>query len=298
MLSICIPLYNYPNYELINSLLTQIKAQEIPIELIVIDDASDIENRLDLSRLLSPIQYIQLKENVGRAKIRNRFLLHAKHDYLLFIDGDSKIIKNDFLICYLDEIKKDEAGVICGRSLYSKQKPIKENSLRWKYGNQVEAQTVDFRKKNPYRTFMTNNFVIRKKLLEKIPFEESLTKYGHEDTLMGFRLEQEGVAISHIQNPVLNSVSELNSEFIKKSKAGIENLIYIYNLLNQEQGFVKHVKLLSGYFKLNEMLLTWVLKLNYKLFGKPLEEYFNRGGNNLWLFTIWKLCYLSSVFKT
>jgi len=41
--------------------------------------------------------YIQLDNNIGRAKIRNLFLKYAKYDYLLFLDCDTFIISDDFV---------------------------------------------------------------------------------------------------------------------------------------------------------------------------------------------------------
>lgn len=38
------------------------------------------------------VKYIELKKNIGRAKIRNLFIEYTTNPYLLFLDCDTKII--------------------------------------------------------------------------------------------------------------------------------------------------------------------------------------------------------------
>ncbi|MEQ8908480.1 MAG: glycosyltransferase family 2 protein [Vicingaceae bacterium] len=297
MLSICIPFYNYPNYKLANDLWHQIENVNEKVELLVIDDASDLNLRPQASKFEKGVKFIQLQKNLGRAKVRNHFLKNCMSEHLLFIDGDSQLITTSFLKDYLKVLQKSKAEVICGRSVYPEKKPPKQRRLRWLYGKRIEAQDVESRSESPYQAFMTNNFIIKQSLLVELPFEERIVNYGHEDTLMGFRLQQAKCTIEHINNPVLNATTEENSLYLKKTKEAVRNLIDIQLWVEDKDAFVEHVKLARFYRKINQLGLAGFFGFIYSFFGKQMESYFTKGGNSLKLFTLWKLTYYSVEFN-
>ncbi len=140
MLSICIPVYDCDVTMLVSNLLAQIAKIDIPAEIIIIDDASEIEFR-KLNKPLSKsdrVSYFQLEKNIGRAKIRNLFLSYTNFDYLLFLDCDIKVSKANFLKKYVSEIEKNQP-VICGGLNYQVELPPKTHYLRWKYGIKREC---------------------------------------------------------------------------------------------------------------------------------------------------------------
>ncbi|MDR1346867.1 MAG: hypothetical protein LBJ63_00315, partial [Prevotellaceae bacterium] len=84
---------------------------------------------------------------------------------------------------YIPYFKPD---MICsGGRIYEKEQPRGKKYLHWKYGMRREAIPAEKRGENSNLGFMTCNFLIDKSLLEKNPFNEDLTGYGHEDTLFG-----------------------------------------------------------------------------------------------------------------
>ncbi len=107
MLSICIPTYNVFLQELVNELTQQINRDQLDAEIVIIDDFSQEKYKIENRKCESTTHYIELPENIGRAKIRNRFLYVAKGDHLLFLDCDSAIIRADFLKTYCDSIIKE-----------------------------------------------------------------------------------------------------------------------------------------------------------------------------------------------
>ena len=89
-LSVCIPVYNQDVTGLVYSLLEQIKSSALGqlVNIIIIDDHSE-ESFYSLNRVLSKeVTYKYLDKNIGRSKIRNKFLKYSESDYLLFIDCD------------------------------------------------------------------------------------------------------------------------------------------------------------------------------------------------------------------
>lgn len=286
MLSICIPVYNYNVTSLVNELSKQAELTDKPYEIILIDDCSD-KNFKEINKSISKNNiYIELPENIGRSKIRNLFLKFAKYKYLLFLDCDIVVESTDFLSKYFN-ILGENPGVVCGGRIYNKSRPVREKMLRWKYGIFRESQSVSVRKKNPNKSFMTNNFLINREIFAKVKFDERITKYGHEDTLFGYSLKKENIPITHIDNPVVNMDLESNSEYLNKTKEGIINLIDIIEFTNYNKGLIDDITILRFYWKVRKS--GKIINLFFILL-KPLVVYLlSRGYVNLYLFDFYKL---------
>jgi len=292
MLSVCIPVYNCDLKILVGEILHQSAQQKINIEIVLIDDHSETVYH-QKNKLLSGenIQYIRLEQNIGRARIRNLFLKYAKYPYLLFFDCDSKIIKPDFLQNYLSLINKDTA-VVCGGRSYQKIIPQRKYRLRYVYGINRECMPASVRNQNPYRSFLSNNFLIKKEILRKFPFDEQIIGYGHEDTLFGYCLKQNHIPVLHIDNSVEHDFDETNEEFIKKTEQAIENLIFISkNLVDSE--FADEVKLFYIYKKIKKYYLTVILSIIAPFLLRVIKIILIKSGKSLFLFDIYKLIYLS-----
>ena len=160
MISICIPIYNFNVSPLLDELSMQMEKAEASVELILIDDCSSSEYKERNKSVCNKHRYIELEENIGRAKIRNLFLDHAQYDHLLFLDCDSLIPNKTFLSNYLKAIKKGESSIICGGRIYDSAKPDSNKLLRWKYGIEKESLSYEERMQQPNKSFMTNNFLI------------------------------------------------------------------------------------------------------------------------------------------
>ena len=118
---------------------------------------------------------------------------------MIFIDCDCSINQNGFISNYLENI--DHEVVYGGRKHHDNRPKDKSKILRWKYGRKKEDLDLPTRKKNPYLSFRSNNFLIKKSILNKIRFNEQFLSYGHEDTQLAFDLKKGKVNIFHIENP-------------------------------------------------------------------------------------------------
>ena len=131
-LSILIACYNWDVYTLIKDLhnLCLESSKLLNFEIICIDVASKkCFSNIKISKLLN-VKYEHLTKNIGRSKIRNLMAKKAKHDWLLFIDADSKIHNNQFISNYIKAIQYDlqPKKLYYGSTLYCEQKPkIKKN---------------------------------------------------------------------------------------------------------------------------------------------------------------------------
>lgn len=297
MISICIPIYNFNVSPLLDELSLQMEKTEASVELILIDDCSSSEFKEANKLCYNKHKYIELDKNIGRARIRNLFLKYAKYEHLLFLDCDSLIPNQTFLSNYLNAIKEGENSIICGGRIYDSAKPDSNKLLRWKYGIERESLSTEERKQQPNKSFMTNNFLISKELLQEIKFDERLSEYGHEDTLFGFKLKKRGIEISHIDNPVLNGDIEDNTEYLEKTEKGIFNLISILDYVNHDPAFIRDVSLLAFYKKLSTKGLSTFIKILFP-FLKPFIKFFLINGFiSIRLFNFYKLGILIQGMK-
>ena len=296
-ISICIPIYNFDVTTLIESLSSQIKQSGIIAEIILIDDDSSQEFKKINEEVCSRENYIQLEKNIGRARIRNLFLSYANYNALLFLDCDSLVVSNDFLIKYITNLQQYDFEVICGGRVYEENIPSRSNRLRWKYGVKKESQTAEMRSKHPNSSFMTNNFLIKKEVFEKIKFDERITQYGHEDTLFGYELNREKITIKHIENPILNGDIETNWEYLKKTEKGLENLVNILPFTNYDQKFIESVTILNFYKKIDTLKMTIIVHFLFMCFGKTIRNLLNKGFADLFLFDFYKIGMLMRYHK-
>jgi glycosyltransferase involved in cell wall biosynthesis len=268
-------------------------ASHIPFEVVLIDDASDADFKRYNASLsdISNVTYIQLYKNIGRAAIRNLFLKFAKYDYLLFLDCDSEINDNQFISRYINEIKQNK-DVICGGRVYVKKPDSKLKQLRWKYGKKRESNLATVRKKMPYNSFLSNNFLIKRTIFEQVNFDERLKNYGHEDTLFGFRLKKAKIQITHIDNPTINSNLEDADLFFENTRNAIKNLHFIYTEIKPENDFKELVKLLNTFVLTRKLYFDKPLALLFGLL-KPLFHflYIKKGYSGLRIFDLYKLGY-------
>lgn len=269
MLSILIPVYNYNVTNLVTELRRQAEELGIVYEICVLDDASTEAFRKQNHNLIQKtnIRYEELPENVGRSAIRNRLVEMAKYEYLLFMDCDSGVIMPHYLQTYL-EVLHPQRLLYGGRAYLPKAPVDSPYLLHWQYGRQREQQDFQERQKNPYHSFMTNNFLMPKTLFESITFDESLRTYGHEDTLFGMELAKRNIEILHLHNPLLHMGLETAEVFLAKSKMAVYNLAQLI-----KQGKNVSTRLSDTYTKLAKWKLANLAGLILKMFRPFIFSY-------------------------
>lgn len=290
MLSVCVPIYNYDMRETVAHLEEQASQLPVPCEITCLDDGSDESCKAKNASLaaLPHVRYAELPQNVGRARVRNLLAEEARYEYLLFLDCDS-IVPDGFLAAY-EALLQTKPQVVCGGRLYAASDSDRQHLLRYRYGVERESKRADVRSREPYRSFMTNNFLVRRDVLQAIPFDESITRYGHEDTLFGYRLMQAHIPIQHIENPVVNGDVETNAIFLHKTQEGVRSLCGIYRRMGADPDFVSQVSLLRFYTKVRCAHLLWLVSGAFTLFRKSLEWGFTTGRcTNMRLFSFYKL---------
>lgn len=288
MISVCIPLYNMDVRPLISSLEKQISKLCPEGELIIIDDASDESFKRINRDVCERHHYIELNENVGRARIRNIFVRYACFEYLVFLDCDSLVLSDDFLSRYVREIQQIVVpDLIVGGRLYGTRKPSPVYRLRWKYGVKRIGKKAEVRKMAPYDSFLPNNFLIKKEILVMYPFDERLSGYGHEDTLFAWTLKKNEVSIWHIDNPVLNGDMEEARVFLAKTAESMDNLRKVQNYIAEDPEFFQRIALLRCYKKI--LPFRNFVAFVFDIFRPLITFMFSKGIVVLSLFDFYKL---------
>tara|TARA_B100000963_G_scaffold9348_1_gene7338 strand:- start:504 stop:1346 length:843 start_codon:yes stop_codon:yes gene_type:complete len=273
----------------VSQLISQIENKRNEVEILLIDDCSKAHYK-NLNKVFSErVGYVELDQNLGRSKVRNQFLQYSNSEYLLFIDCDSAIFRDDYISKYVKYIKENRPKVLVGASIYNEEYPGLNFRLRWKYGRKRESQAVEIRRMNPSTSFKTNNFLIARQILNEIQFREELDGYGHEDTLLGYDLNANSIEIEHIDNPVLNCQLDSNKEFLEKTEHGLKNLLKVWSIVNEDQRILDQIKILKFYVKYKDSKL---FRLLYHFFRRPSRALLKMGWVNLYLFDFYKLGYL------
>lgn len=294
MLSIIITIYNYNLFPLVKELVKQCDECNIKYEILAQDDASkspfNIENRK--INTLPNCQFNELEINVGLRENKNLLAQKAQYPYLLILDGDCILPSSNFIKKYIENIE-DNDGVHGGR-IHAEKAPSPQQSLRWKYGKFMEDQSVENRMKNPYRLFLFNNTLIKKETFDKIKFDNTLKKYGHDDTLFSFELKKLNAKIKHINNPVVHDDIDTNIVFFNKMKGSLENLYYLYTHNKIEKN---HSKLILLVEQIQKLHLQKPIIFIYNSVNKFLEKNLTGNHPKLFFFNVFRLGYFLNLYK-
>ena len=296
MLSILIPVYNQLIKELVCNLHGQLTKGVFPFEIILGDDASDLEYSQSNEKLteLTNVCYFKTEQNWGRAKMRNLLASQAQFDYLIFIDCDANIIEDNYINAYLKAIEKYNSScfLVNGGTAYRKEKPISDYRLRWHYGRKREQIPAEIREKKPYKSFTPFNVLISKSVFQILAFDESIVSYGNEDTLFGNELQKRNIPIFHINNPLYHDGLEPNALFLQKTETAIDNLVKLWHQQKIDDTFIQNHRLFSTYLSCRKSkILLGGITLFFKIHKTLLKKLLTKVPSLFW-FDIYKLGYL------
>jgi hypothetical protein len=188
--------------------------------------------------------------------------------------------------------------VICGGNIYREEPPEEpEYHLRWMYGIKKEQITELIRNLNPYRSFMTNNFMIAKSVFHQIQFDESIIQYGHEDTLFGLELKKNGIPIKHINNPLYHIGLEIASEFLRKTSEAIENLLILLHDGKIHREDIRDIRLLRAYGMIKRFRLVNIYRFFYEFIANAVMRNLLGSNPSIFSFELYKLALISRLIS-
>lgn len=283
MISILIPTKDYDCHSLVEELHRQCEKSGFPYEILLGEDGTSATN-LQKNIIADTLPYCRRiinESNIGRANIRNQLANNAKYPYIIFIDSDAVVEKQDYIKSYINALKSHD--VVCGGLYHCKHNDNKELSLRFKYERKADKKRdAATRSIRPYNNFTTFNFAIRKELFLSILFNSQIEEYGYEDVLFGKELERRGINILHIDNKLLHNGLEENNIFLKKTKQSIKTLVQIEDL-------IVDTPLLNTSRKINKLHIEGLFIFMWNIFHKIIKKNLLGSNPNLTLFNIYKL---------
>ena len=292
MLSILIPIYNYNAYPLVLELHKQCLECEIDFEILCQDDASKsvLNSENEKINSLSNCIFTELKVNIAHRQNRNFLADKAQYENLLFIDGDSILIRSNYISNYISWLTNFD--IVYGGRLHPEICPSSNQKLRWKYGRFIEDKKVEKRNSAPFQSLLFNNTVIKKAWFDKVKFDSHLIKYGHDDTQLSYQLSKFNLKIKHIDNPVEHGDIDSNEDYLIKSKSSIENLIVLFE---EEKINADFSRLISLLLIMNKLYLTNFISVIYKNIEGILIGNLKSKNPNLLIYNIFRIGYLCKI---
>lgn len=295
MISVLIPIYNVNVHPLVSELEAQLANCGSAYEIILADDASsDLSLRYHNSLLAQQenVRYIQHETNIGRSATRNELADTAQYPYLLFIDCDARIKRENYIANYQAIIEKNENTgkpfAVSGGLSYKVIIPKRGQRLRYKYGLCREVRPAAVRNRHPFHNFTPFNLLISKSAFESCRFDESLTNYGYEDTFFGLDLEANGISVRHIDNELYHDGLDDNRDFLHKTTDSVENLAKLYHSGRVDDRFREQSRLLQTWEHLHAKRNGKTIFKTLRLMKKPLSNLILRH-NSLKAMDLYKL---------
>lgn len=284
--SVLIPTYN----DRVLTQVTRLQAQlaelantcALSYEVIVADDCStNLAVRQENERVMAlpHCRLVSLRNNVGRAGVRNRLAAEACYPWLLYVDA-ALWIPDGFVVNYLRHIGK--AQVLCGGSAVDALSS--PQGLRYVYEQSSAPRfSASERQRNPYQAFRTNNFMIAREMMMAHPLRADIRTYGYEDVLFGKELARNEVSIFHIDNPVIYHLLEDNSTYLHKVE---ESLRTLHAYRGELSGYSP---LLQGVEWLQKWRVAGAMRLFYQQFSSLVRRNLMGGHPSLLLFKVFKV---------
>src|SRR5687767_6734316 len=121
MISVLIPVYNTDVAQLVKAISKQLGS--LAAEIILLDDGS-LPSYRNANHALATDQifYYQSETNRGRFAARRALAEKAKYPWLLFLDSDSAVIRDDFMVQY-SRSTTEGADVVVGGRVYVQEPP-------------------------------------------------------------------------------------------------------------------------------------------------------------------------------
>lgn len=291
MLSILIPTHDHTCYQLVYDLHAQAERLGVPYEIIVAEDGSRSQVDVIANHKitdLSHCRHLTRKDNVGPAEIRNELAREAVYGWIIFIDSDAKVEKEDFLQTYLANAGK--ADVVVGGLYHQKVNHDPSKTLRFKYETEADKhRSAEVRSREPYGKFTTFNFMMRRSTFLCILFDTRCRQYGYEDALFGMEAQKRGISILHIDNPLLHNGLDTNETFLRKSEQALQNLKMLGGSMES------HSYVGKMFATMRRCRMAWAIRLFFRMFRPLMRRNLLSENPSLFWFSVYKLGYYATL---
>lgn len=295
MISILIPSYNYNTLPLVEELYNQSILEKIDFEIIVLDDASPVNENTEKNSKINQLEHCRFERNetnLGRGQNRNTLIQKAQYDWILLMDCDTFPKDKNFIKKYIESSKNQDKKAIFGGIIYYNEKPKDDEMLRWVFGKDREEIPVQKRLSNPYHYALISNILVRKEVLLSHPFGSEIYNYGYEDIVFILGLKNENISIFHIENPAYHLNLENSVVFLEKFHSSLHNLKLV---LDKEIISPDDTSLTKIYSKLKQLHLVKVTAFGFRIIKKSLTKNLLSKNPSLFVFDVYRLGYFCQL---
>lgn len=295
MLSIIIPSYNYPVYDLVNELYSQCTALAIPFEIIVRDDCSKNQfSNFNINKLKN-CSYSISNRNMGLAQTRNFLVSQTQYSNILLLDNDVFPTNNNYIENYLKEIDNG-FDIYYGGIAYKKNTVNKNEKLRWVYGIAREELTAIQRSSKSLSLFLSSNTLIKKHVFNIVTYDNTIVKYGYEDLLFSKLVFENKLKVKHLNNNVWHLKLDTSKIYLQKSETALQTLKM---LINSQKLDFNDTGISKMYIKLKRKKAMIILRFLSKIFCLPKILKRNLLSNNpkMKYFDLYRLLYFDQLMN-
>lgn len=218
LVSVIIPCYN--DYEFIHQAINSINNQDYKnVEIIIIDDGSDIKTKEVLKNISQKNIQIFSQENSGPSSARNKAISKSKGDYFLTLDADD-YFEPSFLSKALQILLKNESVGIVSCWYRSIKNGIIQEVCKLEGG---DTNTIIF------NNGASGNSLYRKQCWVDVEGYDEKMREGFEDWEFHIRIVESNWSIYIIKEELFNYRDKSNSRNKKANKLYRKSLHrYIY----------------------------------------------------------------------
>lgn len=224
-LSLLVPFRGDDPSNLVSALTAEAASRPETIEIVLLEDGRSDETISSFSThietLAIPARLIQLATNEGRAHARNRLAAAARGEWLLFIDAGMRLA-DGFLARWLDAItcwSFDAAfgGYAPGGTSSS------EVELHARIISREESLPTSRRAALGPIATCAGNLMVRREVMECVPFDPGFTGWGWEDVDWGCAVAKRFKFV-HVDNPTLRLATDTAETLLRKHREAAVNV--------------------------------------------------------------------------
>ena len=291
-LALLLPVYRHFPEKLLNEAYRQMGDLEFPTAIYILDDGSP-EPLPELERWSGKREntyFHRRTPNSGRSAARNYLASWAQAEYLHFLDDQLLVTSPEFWAQLWEQ--RLPLGVVFGAA-YPPDAPAPGTELRWKVARWREFGS--FPPADPYASFKSGHFLAHHSVLQKVQFDEALTGYGHEDTLLGLALKEKKIPLEGLDLPVYNAHLDTNSAFLEKVEQSLHNLLFI---AHRYPYYISYFRLLRLLRFLQRWQVAGLLQVLLAPGQKWMRQHLQGTNPSLRVFDLYRLSLLLSAQRS